>query len=97
LTASTLGLTDSKQFLQSGSSGAASPASFGKLVSQAASSATTDLLNVLNAVKGFGQNQNKPSGAASDLLSEKGKQGAGYGQADDTLKKALKDIMKPND
>ncbi|MBZ9820035.1 hypothetical protein [Mesorhizobium sp. CA4] len=83
--------------MKSGSSGGGGPASFGKLVSQAANSATTDLLNVLNTVKGFGQNQNKPSGATSDLVSDKGKQGAGYGQADDTLKKALKDILKPND
>ncbi|WP_181181702.1 MULTISPECIES: hypothetical protein [unclassified Mesorhizobium] len=58
---------------------------------------TTDLLNVLNTVKGFGQNQNKPSGATSDLTQDKGKQGAGYGQTDDTLKKALKDILKPHD
>ncbi|WP_245460237.1 MULTISPECIES: hypothetical protein [unclassified Mesorhizobium] len=58
---------------------------------------TTDLLNVLNTVKGFGQNQNKPSGAISDLTSDKGKQGAGYAQTDDTLKKALKDILKPHD
>ncbi|WP_210214170.1 MULTISPECIES: hypothetical protein [unclassified Mesorhizobium] len=53
-------------------------------------------MNVLNTVKGFGQNQNKPSGATSDLTSDKGKQGAGYGQTDDTLNKALKDILKPN-
>ncbi|RWE27251.1 MULTISPECIES: hypothetical protein [unclassified Mesorhizobium] len=58
---------------------------------------TTDLLNVLNTIKGFGQNQNKSSGATSDLTSDKGKQGAGYGQTDDTLKKALKDILKPNE
>ncbi|MDG4879738.1 hypothetical protein [Mesorhizobium sp. WSM4884] len=58
---------------------------------------TTDLLNVLSTVKGFGQSQNKPSGATSDLTSDKGKQGAGYAQTDDTLKKALKDILKPNE
>jgi len=57
---------------------------------------TTDLLNVLNTVRGFGQNQNKPSGATSDLTQDKGKQG-GYAQNDDTLKKALKDILKPHD
>jgi hypothetical protein len=83
--------------LQSGPSGGASPASFGKLVSQAAASATTDLLNVLNSIKGFGQNQGKPSGATSDLTADKGKQGAGYGQTDETLKNALKNILKPHD
>ncbi|RWL34834.1 hypothetical protein [Mesorhizobium sp.] len=97
MTASTLGLTDSKQFLQSGSSGGGNPASFGKLVSQAAASATTDLLNVLNSIKGFGQNQGKPSGATSDLTSDKTKQGVGHVQTDDTLKNALKNILKPHD
>ncbi|OHV89262.1 hypothetical protein ORS3428_15890 [Mesorhizobium sp. ORS 3428] len=58
---------------------------------------TTDLLNVLNAVKGFGQHHNKPSGATSDLTSDKGRHGAGYAQNDDTLRKALKDILKPHD
>ncbi|WP_127416705.1 MULTISPECIES: hypothetical protein [unclassified Mesorhizobium] len=58
---------------------------------------TTDLLNVLNTVSGFGQNQNQSSGAASDLTSDKGTQGAGYGNTDDTLKKAMKDILKPHE
>ena len=58
---------------------------------------TTDLLNVLNTIKGLGPNQNKTSGATSDLTSEKGKQGAGYASTDDTLKKAMKDILKPNE
>jgi hypothetical protein len=57
---------------------------------------TTDLLNVLNAVKGFGENQNRPSGSASDLTTDKGRQGAGFGNTDDTLKNALKDILKPH-
>ncbi|MGX9148316.1 hypothetical protein [Mesorhizobium sp. 128a] len=58
---------------------------------------TTDLLNVLNTIRGFGQNQNKPLGASTDLISDKTKQGAGYANTDDTVKKALKDILKPHE
>ncbi|UCI10349.1 hypothetical protein [Mesorhizobium sp. B1-1-8] len=54
-------------------------------------------MNILSSVKGVGQTQNKPSGAASDLTADKGKQGAGYSQTDDTLKNALKNILKPHD
>ncbi|MER8917058.1 hypothetical protein NKI32_24890 [Mesorhizobium sp. M0761] len=99
VTTNTLGLKDSTQFLQSGStdSGAVSHASFRQLVGLAASSVTTDLLNVLNTISGFGQNQNKPLGASTDLISDKTKQGAGYANTDDTVKKALKDILKPHE
>ncbi|MGX5849095.1 hypothetical protein ACWGTO_18665 [Mesorhizobium sp. PL10] len=58
---------------------------------------TTDLLNVLNTIRGFGQNQNKPLGASTDLISDKTKQGAGYTNTDDTVKKALKDVLKPHE
>ncbi|WP_245262412.1 hypothetical protein [Mesorhizobium sp. WSM3626] len=57
---------------------------------------TTDLLNVLNTVRGFGQNQNKPLGASTDLTSDL-KHGAGSANSDDTVKKALKDILKPHE
>ncbi|WP_296739232.1 hypothetical protein [Mesorhizobium sp.] len=97
MTSSTLGLKDTTQFLQSGSGGGNGKSSFGQLINQVVGSTTTDLLNVLNSVKGFGQNQNQPSGATSDLNSDKGKQGAGYGQTDDTLKNGLKNILKPHD
>ena len=99
VSADVLGLKDIKQFLQSGpaSGNIHGDVSFGQLVSQAAGSVTTDLLNVLNTIKGFGQNQNKLSGATSDLTSDKGKQGAGYAHTDDAVKKALKDMLKPHD
>ncbi|TIR89253.1 MAG: hypothetical protein E5X08_28375, partial [Mesorhizobium sp.] len=99
VTANSLGLKDTTQFLQSGStdSDAVSHASFRQLVSQAAGSVTTDLLNVLNTIRGFGQNQNKPLGASTDLTSDQNKQGAGFANSDDTVKKALKDILKPHD
>ncbi|MDX8521655.1 hypothetical protein [Mesorhizobium dulcispinae] len=58
---------------------------------------STDLLNVLNTIRGFGQNQNKPLGASADLTSDQTKQGAGYANSDDTVKKALKDILKPHE
>ncbi|MEI8720264.1 hypothetical protein [Mesorhizobium sp. ISC11] len=74
-----------------------SQASFRQLVGLAGGSVTSDLLNVLNTIKGLSPNQNKTSGATSDLTSDKGKQGAGYTNTDDTLKKAMKDILKPND
>ena len=50
-----------------------------------------------NLPRGFYQNQNKLSGATSDLTSDKGKQGAGYAHTDDAVKKALKDMLKPHD
>jgi len=90
-------LKDVKKFLQPGSDGSGNGGSFKQLVSQIVGAVTTDLLNALNKVKGFGQTQNKQSGATSDLTSDKGKQGAGSAQIDDTLKKALKDILKPHD
>jgi len=71
VTSDSLGLKDTTQFLQSGStegnSDAVSHASFRHLIGLAASSVTTDLLNILNTIRGFGQNQNQPSGASTDL------------------------------
>ncbi|UVK48014.1 hypothetical protein BPNPMPFG_002257 [Mesorhizobium sp. AR07] len=57
---------------------------------------STDLLNVLNTIRG-GQNQNKPLGASTDLTSDHTKHGAGYANSDDTVNKALKDILKPHE
>ncbi|MER9581976.1 hypothetical protein [Mesorhizobium sp. M0276] len=57
---------------------------------------STDLLNVLNTIKG-GQDQHKPVGASTDLISDQTKHGAGYANTDDTVKKALKDILKPHE
>ncbi|TGZ39323.1 hypothetical protein EN805_30070 [bacterium M00.F.Ca.ET.162.01.1.1] len=99
VTTDTLGLKDTNQFLQSGStdSSAGGRPSFSQLLGDAAGSVTTDLLNALNSVRGFGQNQDKPSGTNTDLTSDKGKAGGGYTNVDDTLKKAMKDILKPHD
>jgi hypothetical protein len=57
---------------------------------------TTDLLNVLKTISGFGNNQNKPSGASTDLTSDQTKPGAGYASNDHTVK-TLKDLFKPHE
>ena len=57
---------------------------------------TTDLLNVLKTISGFGQNQNKPSGASTDLSSDQTKHGAGFASNDHTAK-TLKDLLKPHE
>jgi hypothetical protein len=66
-------------------------------VKLAVSSATTDLLNVLNTISGFGQNQNQQSGAIVDPTADTAKHGAGYASTDDTTKTALKDLLKPHE
>jgi hypothetical protein len=58
---------------------------------------TTDLLNVLKTISGFGQNHNKPSGASTDLTSDQTKPGAGYASNDHTAKTNLKDLLKPHE
>ncbi|WP_373424820.1 hypothetical protein [Mesorhizobium sp. SARCC-RB16n] len=58
---------------------------------------TTDLLNVLKTIGGFGQNQNKPSGAITDLNSDQTKPGTGYANNDHTAKTTLKDLLKPHE
>ncbi|WP_184871761.1 hypothetical protein [Mesorhizobium sangaii] len=58
---------------------------------------TTDLLNVLKTMSGFGQNQNKPSGSSADLTSDQTKHGAGYANNDHTAKTTLKDLLKPHE
>ncbi|MER9657866.1 hypothetical protein NKJ26_31350 [Mesorhizobium sp. M0152] len=58
---------------------------------------TTDLLNVLKTIGGYGQNQNKPSGASTDLTSDQTKPGAGYASNDHTVKTSLKDLLKPHE
>jgi hypothetical protein len=68
---------------------------FKQLISLAILSVAADLLNLLGNVAGFGQAQNKPSGSTLDLTSDK--QSSGYVQTDDTVKKALNNILKPND
>jgi len=68
---------------------------FRQLISLAIISVAADLLNLLSNVAGFGQTQNKPSGSTLDLTSDK--HSAGYAQTDDTLKKALNNILKPHD
>jgi hypothetical protein len=70
--------------------------SFRNLVNLAVNSATTDLLNVLNTVSGFGQSQNK-SGAIADPAIDIGKNGAGYVDNDHNIKSALKDLLKPHE
>jgi len=57
----------------------------------------TDLLNVLSKIRGFGQDQNQPSGAITDPTSDATKHGAGYVNTDHAAKTALKDILKPHD
>ena len=63
----------------------------------AVSSTTTDLLNVLNTISGFGQNQNPQSGAIADPTADTSKHGAGYVNTDQNVKTALKDLLKPNE
>ncbi|WP_246461232.1 hypothetical protein [Mesorhizobium sangaii] len=58
---------------------------------------STDLLNVLKTMSGFGQNHNKPSGASSDLTSDQTKHGAGYASDDHSIKTTLKDLLKPHE
>ncbi|MER9171979.1 hypothetical protein NKI12_32755 [Mesorhizobium australicum] len=58
---------------------------------------TTDLLNVLKTISGSGNNQNKPSGASTDLTSDQTKHGAGYASNDHTVKTNLKDLLKPHE
>ncbi|MER8937757.1 hypothetical protein [Mesorhizobium opportunistum] len=58
---------------------------------------STDLLNVLKTIGGFGQNQNKPSGASTDLTSDQAKPGAGSVSNDHTVKTTLKDLLKPHE
>jgi hypothetical protein len=36
-------------------------------------------------------------GASTDLTSDQTKHGAGYANTDDTVKKVLKDILKPHE
>jgi hypothetical protein len=94
-------LTDTTKFLQSGSTDTngdpGKHASFGQLVSLAATSVTTDLLNVLKTISGSGNNQNKPLGASTDLTSDQTKPGAGYASNDHTVKTSLKDLLKPHE
>ena len=90
----TLGLKDIKQFIQSGGL-SDSPDMFRQLISLVVVSIAADLLHLLASVAGFGQTQNKPSGSTIDLTSDK--QSTGYAQTDDTLKKALNNILKPHD
>ncbi|WP_245489303.1 MULTISPECIES: hypothetical protein [unclassified Mesorhizobium] len=99
VTTSSLGLKDTTHFLQSGSGDgpAGGHGSFRQLLGQVTGSVTTDLLNVLSTIWGSGQNQNKSSGVSTDLASDKTKTGAGFGNIDDTFKKALKDILKPHE
>ncbi|WP_352956533.1 hypothetical protein [Mesorhizobium sp. M0924] len=58
---------------------------------------TTDLLNVLKTISGYGQNHNKQSGASTDLTSDQTKPGAGYASTDYTAKSILKDLLKPHE
>ncbi|WP_246681148.1 hypothetical protein [Mesorhizobium sp. B2-3-15] len=55
---------------------------------------TTDLLKTIS---GSGQNQNKPTGASTDLTSDQTKPGAGYASNDHTVKATLKDLLKPHE
>jgi len=71
-------------------------ASFRNLVGLAATSVTTDLLNVLRTISG-GQTRNKPSGASTDLTSDHTKPGAGLRSNDHTVKPTLKDLLKPHE
>lgn len=68
---------------------------FRQLISLAILSVAADLLNLLSNVAGFGQNQSNHSGSTLDLTSDK--QNTGFAQTDDTLKKALSNILKPHD
>lgn len=100
LTSDTLGLKDNSTFLKSSStvsSDTTSHASFRDLVKLAVNSATTDLLNVLNKISGFGQNQNPQSGGLADPTADTTKQGAGYVSTEQSIKSALKDLLKPNE
>ncbi|MCA0032665.1 hypothetical protein LB568_17965 [Mesorhizobium sp. B263B2A] len=92
-------MKDTGQFLQSGSTGNGSGGlpSLRHLIGLAAGSVTTDLLNILNTIKGFGQNLNKPSGASTDQTLDVTKHGTGYASTDHTAKATLKDLLKPHE
>ncbi len=67
------------------------------MIGLASTSLTKDLLNVLKTISGFGNNQNKPSGASTDLTSDQTKPGAGYASNDHTVKTSVKDLLKPHE
>ncbi|MER9702318.1 hypothetical protein [Mesorhizobium sp. M0151] len=92
-----LGLKDTGQFLQSSSTGSDGKPSLHQLIGLAAGSVKTDLLNVLNTIKGFGQNLNKPSGASTDQTLDTAKHGTGSANTDHTAKTTLKDLLKPHE
>lgn len=81
--------------MQSSNSTADSPDLFRQLISLAIISVAADLLNLLSNIAGFGQPQANHSGSTLDLTSDK--QSTGFAQTDDTLKKALNNILKPHD
>jgi hypothetical protein len=95
-----LGLPDWTRFLSSGSTNGGdatdtSPASFKVLISLAAESIVSDLLNMLKSVWGFGQNQSGLSASTFDPTSDATK--SGIGQLDQSAKTALNSILKPHD
>lgn len=87
-------MKDIKQFIQSGAL-SDSPDLFRQLISLVVVSIAADLLHMLASVTGFAQAQNNPSGSTIELTSDK--QSTGYAQTDDSLKKALNNILKPHD
>jgi len=99
VTSDTLGLKDTGQFLQSGSTGSdtSGKSSLHQLIGLATGSVKTDLLNILNTIKGFGQNLNKPSGVSTDQTLDTTNHGAGYAGTDHTAKTTLKDLLKPHE
>ncbi|WP_244420857.1 hypothetical protein [Mesorhizobium japonicum] len=99
VTSDSLGLKDSGQFLQPGSTGNGSGGqpSLHHLIGLAAGSVTTDLLNILNTIKGFGHQQNQPSRATTDQTLDATKHGTGYASTDHTAKTTLKDLLKPHE
>jgi hypothetical protein len=97
-----LGLPDWTRFLGSNSTtgsdwaDANGPASFKVLISLAAESIVSDLLNVLKSVWGFGQNQSGVSASTFDPTSDSTKSGVGQFDDHQSAKTALNSIFKPH-
>jgi len=90
-------LRDTGRFAHVASENSAGRTSLHDLVGQAAGSVTTDLLNVLRSISGFGPEQNQPVGNGADPTADQNRHGVGFGSTEDSASRALKDMLKPRE